>query len=47
MKWLIYVLIVFGAFSAFATFGATDKRQKIKYLIITIAIFVLVLILAN
>jgi hypothetical protein len=47
MKWLFYILFAFGCIASIATRGATDKKQKRVYLLITIAIYILIFILAN
>jgi hypothetical protein len=47
MKWLFVVLFIFGSFSALATYGASDPKQKKIYRWITIIIWLTMLILGN
>lgn len=47
MKWFFIGLFALGCFSAMATYGADNPKQKKIYMYITIIIWVIILILAN
>lgn len=47
IKWLFYILFIFGFLSSMAWYVATDKKQKRIYLMIAATIWLIILIFAN
>jgi len=47
MKWIFIALIAFASFSALATYGADNPKQKRIYACFTVLMWIIVFVLAN